>query len=529
MPSPVPTAPRGTRGSRGIVNAATAADLAAKKALPDAVLGSWRTARMSSWARATASRTRSSTSWRRPAAADRLRDVRIHQMLPLRDRRIFHGEVPGLRHCVTWFLSGAVRSAFQAGTCDLVPNNFSEVPHLSCARPPRARSSSRRPRLPTSTASFSLGTNGDYSAALAGDVPLFLEVNPRMPRSRGGNQVHVRDIVGWSEADYPPSRRSRPRRHVRGRADRGARPERIPDEATLQIGIGSVPSRSAQTLRWHRRLGVHTELFGDALADLIERGPSRARPRAMHRFKAIATTVLARAGSTTSSTTIRASSCGPSIHERSAGDRRQHRMHVVNATLEVDFLGQCASESLGTQYWSSSGGQPDFARGALFSEGGQSFIVLALREPRRERLADRQQAASRCRRDDVQERRRQGRDGSTASPSSGGSRIPRAGPRLIAIAHPPSRTSSSARRAVRIPRVSRRSDGVDPEEEQARGEIRSPRGRARRDTIAVSAPTASPREVELAVQHDRDPCRGGQRPRLLDRHEEELGAYRSPR
>ena len=49
---------------------------------------------------------------------------------------------------------------------------------------------------------------------------------------------------------------------------------------------------------------------------------------------------------------------------------------AINATLEVDFLGQCASESLGSEYWSSSGGQPDFARGAIFSEHGQSFIVL---------------------------------------------------------------------------------------------------------------------------------------------------------
>jgi acyl-CoA hydrolase len=49
---------------------------------------------------------------------------------------------------------------------------------------------------------------------------------------------------------------------------------------------------------------------------------------------------------------------------------------IVNAALEVDFLGQCASESLGSEYWSSSGGQPDFARGAILSEHGQSFIVL---------------------------------------------------------------------------------------------------------------------------------------------------------
>ncbi len=55
---------------------------------------------------------------------------------------------------------------------------------------------------------------------------------------------------------------------------------------------------------------------------------------------------------------------------------REPQMTSVNATLEVDFLGQCASESLGTDYWSSSGGQADFVRGAMFAEYGQSFVVL---------------------------------------------------------------------------------------------------------------------------------------------------------
>lgn len=55
---------------------------------------------------------------------------------------------------------------------------------------------------------------------------------------------------------------------------------------------------------------------------------------------------------------------------------REPLIRSVNATLEVDFLGQCASESLGSQYFSSSGGQPDFARGAIMSEHGAAFIVL---------------------------------------------------------------------------------------------------------------------------------------------------------
>jgi acyl-CoA hydrolase len=48
----------------------------------------------------------------------------------------------------------------------------------------------------------------------------------------------------------------------------------------------------------------------------------------------------------------------------------------INASLAVDFLGQCASETINGRYYSSSGGQSDFARGAAYSPGGQSFIVL---------------------------------------------------------------------------------------------------------------------------------------------------------
>ena len=63
------------------------------------------------------------------AGAEQLSDVRIHQMLPYRERCYMHGVFPGLRH-VSWFLSPANRKAFHKDTCDLIPNNFSEVPSL---------------------------------------------------------------------------------------------------------------------------------------------------------------------------------------------------------------------------------------------------------------------------------------------------------------------------------------------------------------------------------------------------------------
>jgi len=49
---------------------------------------------------------------------------------------------------------------------------------------------------------------------------------------------------------------------------------------------------------------------------------------------------------------------------------------AINATLQIDFLGQCGSESLGYLPYSGTGGQADFVRAANLSKGGKAFIVL---------------------------------------------------------------------------------------------------------------------------------------------------------
>src|SRR5919199_6951427 len=171
------------------------------------------------------------------AGADRLSDVRIHQMLPLRERSYMHGDYPGLRH-VSWFLSPANREAFHEGACELVPNNFSEVPSLM-RRSTRCSLVLASVSPPDRHGYFSLGTHADYAAALIGQAPFFLEVNHQMPRTFGENQVHLSQVVGWCEADYPltelPARPSR--QTDRQIAEYVA--ERIPDGATLQAGNGA--------------------------------------------------------------------------------------------------------------------------------------------------------------------------------------------------------------------------------------------------------------------------------------------------
>ena len=46
----------------------------------------------------------------------------------------------------------------------------------------------------------------------------------------------------------------------------------IPDRATLQLGIGSLPVAVARALSGHRDLGIHTGSVFDVLVDLVEAG-----------------------------------------------------------------------------------------------------------------------------------------------------------------------------------------------------------------------------------------------------------------
>lgn len=310
------------------------------------------------------------------ANAPNLTGVRVHQMHALHDRPYLYGAVREHLLHVSYFLSPITRPAFHARGCELVPNNFSEVPRLlrettKCSLVLAASAPMDRHGY------FSLGTNCDYAAPFIGQVPLFLEVNERMPRTFGTNQIHVSQVSGWTEVDrplveVPPSVPSAVDRriaaHVAGR---------IPDGATIQAGIGSIPSALLAGLRNHRDLGVHTELLSDALIDLIERGVVTGARKRLSPGKAVTTFAL---GTQVLYDFLHENAAVEFLPVDHVNDPRviaeEPCFVSINATTEVDLVGQCASETVGGRYWSSSGGQADFARGAMYSSRGMAFVVL---------------------------------------------------------------------------------------------------------------------------------------------------------
>jgi acyl-CoA hydrolase len=310
------------------------------------------------------------------AAAGRFAGVKVHQMHALHDRPYLHGTLRDRLLHVSYFLSTVTRPAFHERGLELVPNNFSEVPRLlrettRCSLVLAAASPMDRHGY------FSLGTNCDYAAPFIGRAPFFLEVNARMPRTFGRNQLHVSQVLGWTEVDRPlvevhPAEPSPADERIAAHVV-----ERIPNRATIQAGIGSIPNALLAGLRGHRDLGVHTELLSDGLIELVEKGVVTGTHKRLAPGKVVGTFALGTDGLYDFLHENPAVELLPVDHVNDPRVIAEEDCFVsINATTEVDLVGQCASETVAGRYWSSSGGQADFARGAMYSRDGRAFVVL---------------------------------------------------------------------------------------------------------------------------------------------------------
>lgn len=308
--------------------------------------------------------------------ANELSHVKIHQMLALHPRKYILGEMSGQLTHVSYFLSGATRKTYQEAKMELVPNNFHEVPNML--------SKVTKMSMILSVASpvdehgyFSLGTQADYVAEFIGKVPFILEVNRNMPRTFGHNQIHISQIAGYIEHDAPLVEEVVPEIGETDLLIAKKVAADIQDGDTLQIGIGSVPNAIMSLLKNHRNLGIHTEMLPDGIVDLVEAGAINGTKKFTNKGKIVATFAY---GTQRLYDFIHNNSSIEFLPVSVVNDPREiakeENIVSINATTEVDLFGQCASETVGGKYYSSSGGQIDFARGVRFAKSGKGYICL---------------------------------------------------------------------------------------------------------------------------------------------------------
>jgi acyl-CoA hydrolase len=306
------------------------------------------------------------------------RDVRVSQILPLKKYGYFDPEtVRHVRH-VAYFFGPASRAGGQEGWSDYVPANFSELPALikRGLTPADVVFSMASPM--DEEGYFSLGLAADYTmAAVAKARAIVLEVNPNVPYSYGACRVHLSQVSALVESEDDLPAVGLPTIGPVQEAIGKQVAEMVPDGATLQIGYGGIPDAVVMQLTHKRDLGIHTEMVGDGILTLVEAGAVTNRLKNMHPGRMFATFALG------SKRLYQFMHRNPMLemhpvdvtNDPHLAGQNDHLI-AINATMQVDLIGQCGSESLGFSPVSGTGGQSDFVRAANRSNGGKAFIVL---------------------------------------------------------------------------------------------------------------------------------------------------------
>ena len=306
-------------------------------------------------------------------------DLRMTSLLPMAvsARTILSEDVRDVIHWESMFASGADRGLIHSGAAVFNPAFFHQIPRLItefmdvnvavvCV--------SRVDRH----GYMSLGTNVDVAKASIAKADLVIaEVNQHMPRVHGDSWVHISEVDAVIEHDALLTELPTPREREEDEAMGNLIAEMIPNGACIQLGIGGVPNAVAKSLMNHRNLGIHTEMFVDSMVDLVERGIANGSQKTFHPGKAL---YAFAAGSQRmyeflddnpyiEAHPVSYTNYPPNI-------ARNDNLISVNSTIEVDLTGQCCSESIGTEQFSGTGGQHDYARGAFDSKGGKSMIAF---------------------------------------------------------------------------------------------------------------------------------------------------------
>jgi 4-hydroxybutyrate CoA-transferase len=227
---------------------------------------------------------------------------------------------------------------------------------------------------------FSTGINPEYIYGFIRRNPgcmILAEVNNYMPRTFGNNHFHISELTAVVENDVPlfelPSIPISEQDELIGQFIA----ERVPDGACLQLGIGGMPNAVAKYLTHKKDLGIHTEMLCDTMVDLYEAGAingskKKLLPRKWAACFAMGTKRLYDFMADNPMIEMHDSEWINDPYNISLNDN----VVSINATLEVDLSGQCASEAIGTRQYSGAGGQMDFTEGAWRSNGGQAFLAL---------------------------------------------------------------------------------------------------------------------------------------------------------
>lgn len=225
---------------------------------------------------------------------------------------------------------------------------------------------------------FSMGLSCDYILPLSKHAEIVIvQVNEKMPRTFGRNFLHISEIDAIVEATHPlPALPEVPPTETQKLIGEHIA-ELVEDGSCIQLGIGGIPAAAALALENKKDLGVHTEMFGDSLRILFQKGVITNRLKNFMPDLALATFALG------SQELYDWLDNNPAVHFYPCDYindpeviGRNDRLVSINSAIEVDLSGQVNAESIGPVQYTHTGGQADFVLGACRSRGGKSIIAF---------------------------------------------------------------------------------------------------------------------------------------------------------
>ncbi|MCC6641739.1 MAG: hypothetical protein IT386_11325 [Deltaproteobacteria bacterium] len=212
--------------------------------------------------------------------------------------------------------------------------------------------------------------------AIARGIPIVAEIDPAMPRTHSGREVPEAAIAracpatspAAADTPVPPSPHAPAiARHLH---------ELVPDDATLQVGIGSVPDHAVALLE-RRGLGIHTEVLGPGLVSLVSRGFADNANKSVDRGLTVATIA------SIDPSVFAFVNDNPAVQVRGADDvldprkiARHGSLRCINSAISVDLRGQIDAETIRGEQVAGVGGQLDFFRGAGLVDDALRIIAM---------------------------------------------------------------------------------------------------------------------------------------------------------
>ena len=207
---------------------------------------------------------------------------------------------------------------------------------------------------------------------------ILLEVNPNLPRVNGAAEVSITEVAALTEVDTPvtliPSKAASTEEAEVARNVRSL----IHDGDCVQFGIGALPNAIAELCMDLNDLGMHTEMLTSAMAKMVREGVITGKKKNFCPEEHIFTFA---GGDEALFETLKGNDrfrivpaswgCDPFVIAQN------DNVVSINTCVEMDLMGQIASEAIGTRQFSGSGGAFCYAYGALRSKGGRGIMAFS--------------------------------------------------------------------------------------------------------------------------------------------------------